>query len=602
MNSELLQGFYLGDLLVEPLKGQVTGTTGSVHIPPKAMEVLLCLANDPGELVTREHLITEVWGEGHGSAETLSHAVSEIRHALDDHPEEPVFIQTLPRRGYRLVVAPELASEHSSTIILGTQNGATVADVSLLENLKRRGVLETAIAYLIVGWLLIQIADIVFAQLLLPTWAGTFVTVLVIAGFPIAILLSWFLEFRDGKAVVDLSPLDARRRRFSRTYLSVISALGAAALLVYMFDQFVGLPEQGSTIAADTGDTDLVIADNTIAVLPFMNVDGSDESETFANGFVDDVINRLAHVPGLLVSSRGDAFTMQPNSASGDVRQRLRVARYLEGSVQMTGDRIRIMVQLIDSSTGFHVLSRTFDRDREDFFEIRDEVTELTVSSLRVTLPEDTQQLTATTTPGPNLDAYILYRRGVDEMHKPTSQETVASALDWFDAALEVDDEYAAAYAGKCDAHSQAYDIFKDPAVVPDAEADCARALALNPNLDIVHTALGQLYALVGDNEKARISFETALQQNDRSVPALIGLAEVQYALQDAAAAEETVEKAIGLQPGNWKPANWLGLFMYHQGRYKEAAEQFAAVVDLDPDNTLAVANLGASYMLSGEF
>ena len=92
MNSELLQGFYLRDLLVDPLKGQVTGRTGSEHLPPTAMEVLLCLASSAGELVTRDTLIEKVWGADKGSQEALSHAVSEIRHALDDHPDNPKFV------------------------------------------------------------------------------------------------------------------------------------------------------------------------------------------------------------------------------------------------------------------------------------------------------------------------------------------------------------------------------------------------------------------------------------------------------------------------------------------------------------------------------
>ena len=141
-----------------------------------------------------------VWGEGHGSPEALNHAVSEIRHALDDHREHPEYVQTLPKRGYRLIVDVAPVSAHTSSLILGSQGGSEVHDIGLFENLKQRGVLGTALAYLIVGWLLIQIADIVFAQLHLPDWTGTFITMLVIAGFPIAVLLSWFLEFRDGHA------------------------------------------------------------------------------------------------------------------------------------------------------------------------------------------------------------------------------------------------------------------------------------------------------------------------------------------------------------------------------------------------------------------
>ena len=214
--SELLQGFYLRDVLVEPLRGRVTGKSGSAHLPPKAAEVLVNLALEPCEIVSRERLLEQVWGEDHGSREALSHAISEIRHALKDHHDDPVYIQTLPMRGYRLLVKPELVSDSTSTVVIGSESGVRVTDLGFLENLKQRGVLETGIAYLVVGWLIIQIADIVFGQLYLPDWAGTFVTVLVITGFPIALILSWFLEFRDGRAVVhEPTPSDARRRRFS---------------------------------------------------------------------------------------------------------------------------------------------------------------------------------------------------------------------------------------------------------------------------------------------------------------------------------------------------------------------------------------------------
>ena len=146
MKSDLLQGFYLGDLLVEPLKGLVTGRAGSQHLPSKAVEVLLCLAATPGELVTREFLLDQVWGAGHGSQEALSHAISEIRHAFDDHPDDPHFVQTMPKRGYRLIVEPEVTTSSTASIVLRAKNSVRVADIGLLENLNRRGVLETSVA------------------------------------------------------------------------------------------------------------------------------------------------------------------------------------------------------------------------------------------------------------------------------------------------------------------------------------------------------------------------------------------------------------------------------------------------------------------------
>ena len=305
VNANLMHGFYLGDLLVEPLKGQINGPAGSAHLPSKATEVLLQLASQPGVLVTRDSLLTSVWGDGQGNQESLSHAISEIRHALNDHAEDPHFIQTLPKRGYRLIIEPQAVDEQKSSIVPGMWSGSEGAQVGIIENLKQRGVLGTALAYLILGWLLIQIADVVFDQLQFPQVIGTFVTVLVIVGFPIALALSWYLEFRDGRAILDDGPnTRSKRQRFSRTYLSVIGALALASVGVLIYEQFIGLPvgnERGNSEPIESENIRPIEA-NSIAVLRFLNIDGSDKTEIFASGFADDVTNKLARVPSLLVS------------------------------------------------------------------------------------------------------------------------------------------------------------------------------------------------------------------------------------------------------------------------------------------------------------
>ncbi len=244
MNSDLLQGFISEICSSSPSRGRLP--VGQDPYTCSQRRWKSCYAWPPARHAShRDTLIDDVWGAGHGSQEALSHAVGEIRHALDDHRDNPEFLQTLPKRGYRLIVEADPITANTSTAIRRSKNDSIVGDIGLLEHLKQRGVLETALAYLVLGWLLIQIADIVFDQLHLPQWAGTFVTVLVLAGFPIAIVLSWFLEFRDGRAVLHtLSPRDSRRRQFSRTYISVIGALAIAAVFVFVYDRSIGLPRR----------------------------------------------------------------------------------------------------------------------------------------------------------------------------------------------------------------------------------------------------------------------------------------------------------------------------------------------------------------------
>jgi tetratricopeptide (TPR) repeat protein/TolB-like protein/DNA-binding winged helix-turn-helix (wHTH) protein len=605
LNADLLQGFYLGDLVVEPLKGQVIGRAGPRHLPPKAVEVLLCLARTPGELVTRQTLIEDAWGADSGSHEALSHAVGEIRHALDDQVDDPVFIQTLPRRGYRLVVEPTPAILDESSIIIGAKGGVSVNDIGLFENLKRRGVFETALAYLIVGWLLIQIGDIVFAQLHFPQWAGTFVTVLVIAGFPIAIALSWFLEFHHGHAVVDhLSASDLRRRRFSRTYLSVVSSLAIAAFMVYVYDRIIGLPapETPVTAIADHQLTLPTVVENSLAVLPFVNLDGSNETQLFADALVEDVITYLSRVPGLRVASRGDSYTLAPNTPSQEVRDRLRVELYLEGSVEMSANRMRATVQLINSEDGFHILSRRFDRTRDDFFDLRDEITSLTVANVRVSLPPDLQPSSLKVVEAPSLNAYVLYRHGIESSRQPTTIDSIASALSWFDAALNVDPEYAAAHAGKCALYVEGYDEMDDPSYIERAESCCATALALNPNLDIVHTSLGDLYMSTGRHNDAEAAYLTALANNPVNIDALQGLGFAYQHLKQPLEAENILRRATDVYPGNASSFNSLGVFHFQKGRFEEAVAQFEYAFALRPNDAKYVTNLASTYMMQGNF
>ena len=607
MNADLLQGFYLGDLLVEPLKGQVIDRAGSRHLPPKAAEVLLCLARSPGEMVARETLIECAWGADGGSHEALSHAVSEIRHSLDDHVDDPVFIQTLPRRGYRLAVEPIPAVDDESGIVIGPQGGARLADISLFENLKRRGVFETAIAYLIAGWLLIQVADTTFPQLPLPERSTLFVTVLVIAGFPIAVALSWFLEFHHGHAYVDHLPAtELRRRRFSRTYISVVCSLAIAGVMVAIFDQFVGLPEAADepavTAEAMPAPQPPPVVANSLAVLPFMNLDGSNETQIFADGLVEDLITYLSRVPGLKVAARGDVYSLAPNTPSQEVRDRLRVELYLEGSVELLANRMRVTVQLINSEDGFHILSRRFDRTREDYFDVRDEISSLTVANVRVSLPPGLQPPSSEPVEEPSLNAYVLYRQGIEASRQPTSIDTVASALGWFDAALNVDPEYAAAHAGKCAVYVRGYSEMDDSSYIERAESSCATALKLNPNLDAVHTSLGNLYASTGRYNDAEAAYLTALKNDPVNVDALRGLGIAYQRLNEQLNAEKVLRRATDAHPGDASAFNSLGVFLFQTGRYDEAVTQYEYAVALRPDDAKHVANLGSAYMMEGDF
>lgn len=603
MNEDLFQGFRLGDLEVEPLKGQVTGENGPRHMSPKAVEVLLRLAARPGQVVSRDVLLNEVWGVGQGSGEALGHAISALRCALDDHPADPRFIQTLPKRGYRLLVSP-VPLQPTVSAAPRAADEAT-GDADFFSELKRRGVVQTGLTYVVVGWLVLQVADVTFDQLMLPQWFGTFIAALVIAGFPIALLLAWFIEIVGGRAVIDRrAGLREPARMFSRPYAAILGALALASIGVYAYDHYVGLPDNNGAMrtAEAATEAEAPIEPNSIAVLPFLNIDGSEETRIFSEGLAEDVINRLARVPSLRVSARGDSFSLPPTASSDLVRKRLRVRYYLEGSVRLAEQQMRVIIQLVDSARGFQVLSRTYDRDRQEFFEIQDEITSLTVANLRLVLPPETQVIAAASEEYPDLDAYVLYRRGMDAYHRPRTPQSIEEALDWFNQALTIDPDYAAAHAGICIANASGFALTSDAAFIDRAEDSCAAALRRNPNLDVVHWALGDLYLNRGEDAEAEAAFRRALASNANNVAAITGLGDVYYRQQRISLAEEMYRKAIGLQPGNWATYNALGWFLHQNGRYAEAADEFRQLVSIDSRNMQGYSNLGTSLMMSGNF
>jgi len=598
VQDSLLQGFFLGAARIEPLTGQVVVHGESAHLPPKAIAVLLCLARRPGQLVTRDEILEDVWGKGGGSQEALSRAVSDIRHAFADHHDRPGYLQTVPRQGYRLLLEPSVAADAAAP-------GSDAGSPPFWRKLLQRGVIQAGAAFLVCGWLLIQVADAVVPIIGLPEWTKQLVTYAVIGGFPLVLVLAWFFEFAGGRFYLDRGKDPATfLGGLEQNYLVVVAAYVLAFLGAAAYQASVGfeVPEAVAPVAQVAAVSPLEVEPNSIAVLQLINIDGSETSRIFGNGLAEDVLDRLARVPGLLVSARGDSWSMPPNSASEQVRERLRVAYFVEGSIRTQGDNLRVVVQLIDSATGFHRLSRSFDRKLQDFAELQREITKLIVADLRVSLPPESESLLLADTDNADVDAYVLYRRGREILQQPTTMDSLADARHFFDQALSVDKDYAAAHAGLCESHQQSFAISRDKSWIDAAERACGRALALNPNLNLVYAALGDLYAMTGQNRDAEQAFRAALEVNGQYVPAILGLSFVQENNGHIDDAEELLLDAMRLQPGNWETIDTYGGFLFANGRYSEAVNAYRNVIELDPNNWQSLGNMGSALMMDGRF
>jgi adenylate cyclase len=374
--------------------------------------------------------------------------------------------------------------------------------------------------------------------------------------------------------------------------------LAATASLVY----FGGGARLRLSLGAGAADAGSAVEANSIAVLPFLNIGGGEDMRIFSDGLAEDLIDRLTAIPPLHVAARGDSFAFAPNTASQLIRQRLRVAYYIEGSVRKTDDRLRVVAQLIDSGSGFHIVSRTFDKALGEFSEIQDEITKLIVANLRVALPSLAEAPVYTTVETASFDAYLAYRRGMDILHRPATRDGIDRALESFDASLKVDPDYAAAFAGICLAYATGYDVTRETSYIERAESSCGAALERNPNLIVVHDALGGLYVRTGRYADAEKSFRRALDTNPNDVPALTGLGDAYQSLRRFDDAEQRYRQAVGLQPGNWRTYNSLGKFLFANGRYSEAADAYREVVDAEPQNATGWGNLATASMLAGDF
>ncbi|HNP62445.1 MAG TPA: tetratricopeptide repeat protein [Woeseiaceae bacterium] len=606
MNSELLHGFYLGELLIEPLKGQITSQAGSGHLPPKAVEVLLCLASSPGELVTRRQLLETVWGKGRGSQEALGHAISEIRHALDDHADDPRYIQTLPKRGYRLLVdvtAAEAPSQAGNHVVPDT----TDDEGGVWHTLLRHGVVQAAAAYLVAGWLLIQVADATFYDIGLPDWSKQFVTFVVIGGFPLLLLLAWFLEFAEGRIEEDRGQHSGGLfKGLERNYLAILIAYGLAASGAAVYQATVGfevVQSSGVLVNVENAEPEPIpVVDNSLAVLKLLNLDGDEKAQAFSDGLSEDILDGLARIPGLSVSARGDAWSMPPNASSDVVRRRLRVANYIEGSVRIFGDTLRVVVQLIDTETGFHVFSRSFELDIADVYDMQKELTSLVVANLKLAVDPSTIYIEDYYASAPTRDAYYLFQLGREALRRPPSVANIAEGTAYFDQALELDDKYPAAHAGRCLAFTHLYSLQSDTDHIALAENACAQAMAVAPRLPIVINAVARLYFLTGRHQEAENMFRRALEIDEQDASALQGIALIRRRDQEFDEAERLMRRVIELRPGDWRSINTLGNMYFGMGRYREAIAEYRKVVYLDPSNFVTLGNLASANMMTGNF
>ena len=460
--------------------------------------------------------------------------------------------------------------------------------------LKRRNVYKVAVGYAVVGWLLIQVATQVFPFFEIPNWGVRLVVLLIVVGFPIALVIAWAFELTPGgiKRTEEADRAYPGRSR-GRAWIYVVISAGLLS---------AGLFFLGRYTAPNENKIPNVPA-KSIAVLPFENLSRDPDNAYFAEGIQDEILTRLAKVADLKVISH--TSTQRYKSSPNDLPQiakQLGVANILEGSVQKSQDQVRVNVQLINAATDAHLWADSFDRKLIDIFAVESEIAAKVADTLQAKLT-GAEQHAISMQPTQNTEAYQLYLRGRYFWNKRTGPD-LQKAIDYFKQAIDKDPNYALAYVGLGDAYIllSGFGAARPQDSFPLAEAAAKKALEIDDNLAEAHTTLGfSLCVHHFDFAGSIREFERAIELNPNYATAhhwfgdgpLLAVGQFDRAIAEG-------KRALELDPLSVIITADLGANYLVARRYDEAIEQFHKAIDLDPRFYYTHWNLAEALEMKG--
>jgi TolB-like protein len=461
--------------------------------------------------------------------------------------------------------------------------------MSFFAELKRRNVVRVGIAYVIVGWLLAQIAEFAAENFGAPDWALKIFVVFLVLGLPVALLFAWAFELTPEGIKLEknvdrdesITPQTGRKLDF------IIIAVMALALIYMVADKFIGEPEIMETTAP---------VDKSIAVLPFVNM--SDDKDYFADGLSEELLNLLARIPGLKVAGRTSSFAFKGKNddlrAIGDA---LGVSTVLEGSVRRSGDQLRITAQLINVGDGFHIWSETYDREMDEIFQIQDDVATAITNALGVYLMHG--QTPTAIRPTRNIRAYELYLEGV-ALATDGGEEDINQAIVLLGQAIDLDPDFAEAYEMRGYIYFMISAWYMDgPTAFARAFEDAGRALELKPDLIRATVTRDSTDAENYDWLREIDALEWALgktPQDELLIDALaFNLNETGYFRE----AEALLAKGIKQNPLSSVLRGHYGLTLNARGETKRALEELRIASSRQSWTGPGIA--GAMHLLAGE-
>jgi TolB-like protein/Flp pilus assembly protein TadD len=503
---------------------------------------------------------------------------------------------------------------------------------NLFAELKRRNVYKVAVAYAVVGWLLVQVATQVFPFFQIPNWAVRLIVLVIVVGFPIALVIAWAFELTpEGiKRTEDVDLAAAARQPRKHAWIFIVVVGTALSIGLFFIGRYTA---QNSRSASGSS---IGLPEKSIAVLPFDNAIHDAETEYLSDGIAEALINSLTELQQLKVIARSTAFRYKGKQIDPQgVGRELNVRTVLMGVVRQSGDRLNVQVDLVDARTGAQLWGQEYERKLADVLAVKQALVREVTEKLRLRLTgEQQQRLTHRDTTNP--EAYQFYLRGRYYWNKRTA-ENLTKAMEQFQQAADKDANYALAYVGLADCWLLQEDYVGIPAseTYPKAKAFAQRALQLDGSLAEAHTSLAYVYTSLWEWEQAEEEFKRSIKLNPNYSTAphwysiyLLSLGRIDEAMAEikraheldplsavigttftyAYSAEGDVNSSIAqcktvidLDPNYPRAHEYLGLGYLKQGRHPEAIAELQKAVQLSERERRPLRDLGYGYAISGK-
>ncbi len=470
--------------------------------------------------------------------------------------------------------------------------------MSFFKELKRRSVYRVAALYVLISWLVLQVADVFMSFLPLPEWTPNLVFVLLVLGFPVALVLAWAFELTPDGVRLDAAGDTARSAGGFRK-LDILIAAGFVAIAVYVINS-----QYGSEPVAVTPQHAVAPAQiNSIVVLPLEDLTNDPGQAYFVAGMHDALITELSKVEALRVISRTSAMAYQGTDKSlPQIARELNVDAVVEGSVLRAGDTVRVTAQLIEAGSDRHLWAENYDRQLTDILALYGEVATQIVEQVRVKItPEESRRLVVHREVDPAVYERYLQARYLCDNWSP---EEMQQGIVLMREVVKLDPDYAPAHAelALCLQYAAFFNYVRSLDIYEESLAEAKLALELDPGLAEAHVAMaGIKYYIEYDRAEAEVQLERALDLNPGSVKALIHSSWLHGESGQFEKAMPVTLKAIETDPLNTVAAHALGQIYWLARDHERAVDAYTHALSLDPRDPFLRSSLAMALLKVGQ-